>query len=668
MKRLYHGAAYYPELWPAADMARDISEMRRLGINVVRMGDFAWSTMEPNEGEISLDFFRQVMDRLHEAEIAVVFCTPTASPPVWLTHGHPERWFVGESGRPMSHGSRQHVSYEHPAVRSACVRIAEACARELGHHPALIAWQIDNEFKCHVAEDFSAPAIEAWHGWLARRYGTIQNLNTAWGTDVWSHRYQSFEQVPAPVAAPFLHSASLSTAFRMFSRERIAEFMEEQCAAIRRHSAAPITHNFGLTFSVNFERMARDLGFVSFDDYPSSANWAHLVFDCDIFRAAKPGRAFWLMETSVSHNGWLGNNEPPHPRGFLRAEAVATYALGGEAFCYWLWRQPRTGAELPHSAVMTPWFKPSIGYESVREVEYARAALEPLLTQCRPAPAEVALIWSDLGRAMMQTEPLGARTGYTVDYLATLRCWHRAVVDLGLHRDVRFEGAPLDGVKLLITPLMPHVSPAFLKKAEEFVRGGGVWLCLPITGTRAPEHAAQTEAALGEIEKLAGVQTAFAYPITDTGATGTAFDVTVELAGWCCALRSENSNTDTLGTIRTDRLPPGLAFLTQTRLGAGWIVLLGAEPRGGGEHELRQRLIEHCAKLAALRRRFDVTPGIVVGPRALSNGRERWVVVDLEGKGGVLRLPTDATDAVSNRVVKKGAVEIAPYDWRAFDL
>ncbi|HYD83129.1 MAG TPA: beta-galactosidase, partial [Opitutus sp.] len=268
MKKLFHGVCYYPELWPETEIDRDIAEMKRVGINFVRMGEFAWSRIEPEEGRISLDFFVGVMDRLHAAEIGVVLCTPTPTPPVWLTHGHPERCFVDADGNVMGHGARQHASYENPDVRAACLRIVEACSAALGKHPALVAWQIDNEFKCHVAEDFNPSAVAHWHGWLKNKYGTIERLNAAWGADIWSETYQRFEQVPAPRKTPFLHNASLSTAYRMFSRESIAAFMDAQCAVLRKHSAAPITHNFGLEFSVNFERMSEGLDFVSFDDYP----------------------------------------------------------------------------------------------------------------------------------------------------------------------------------------------------------------------------------------------------------------------------------------------------------------------------------------------------------------------------------------------------------------
>jgi len=109
-KKLYHGVCYYPELWPEEDIDKDIAEMKKLGINVVRIAEFMWSHMEPKEGRISLDFLRRVMDKMHRANIEVILCTPTATPPIWLVHNHPERCHKNADGEIMSHGARQHAS------------------------------------------------------------------------------------------------------------------------------------------------------------------------------------------------------------------------------------------------------------------------------------------------------------------------------------------------------------------------------------------------------------------------------------------------------------------------------------------------------------------------------------------------------------------------------
>lgn len=647
---LFHGACYYPELWPEADVDRDIAAIKAAGLNLVRIGDFAWSHLEPEEGRFSTAFFIRVMDKLHAAGLSVVFCTPTAAAPVWLTHGHPERLFVDAEGRVMSHGARQHISYEDPAVRTACFRIVEELGQKLGKHPALVGWQIDNEFKCHVGEDFNPSAVAHWHRWLGKRFGTIARLNEAWGTDVWATRYQSFDQVPAPVRTPFLHSASLSTAYRMFCRESIAEFMDVQSTILRKHSSAPITHNFAPAFSVNLERMATNLDFVSFDDYPSSASWDTIVFDNDLFRAAKPGRAHWFMETSVGYNGWLGNHETAHPPGFLVAEAVASYALGAGAFCYWLWKQQRTGVELPHSAIMSAWHQPTIGHASVLAVTEAHRQLAPLLATSKPAPVSAAITWSDLGRAMLQTEPLGANRTHEVDYNRTVSLWHRLLVDAGVPRDVRFEGAALDGLKLLITPAMPYASPDFLRRVEQFVRAGGTWICAPLTGTRAAEHTSPTDHALGGIEALAGIETVFSFPITGTGATGEALGSKAPLAGWCSALRAASPETKVVGTLQSAHAP-GLALLTERKLGSGAIVVLGTMPDGAEGRALLAKLVAHYAAEAGVVPAITSSTGTLVCPRVREDGSVFHLAVNLDGQGGEVRSPG-------------GAVKLGKYEWQ----
>ncbi len=667
MKKLWHGVCYYPELWPMEEVDRDIAEMKKLGINVIRIGEFTWSTLEPSEGKISTKFLREVMDKFHAADIAVVFCTPTPTPPVWLTHSHPDRLFVNAEGERLIHGARQHVSYEHPAVRKACFRIVEAIAKDLGDHPALIAWQIDNELKCHVAEDFSPAAIVAWHNWLKKRYVTIDRLNENWGTHMWSTYYQSFEQVPAPLKTPFLHNASLSTAYRLFNRESIAEFSDMQCDIIRLHSKAPITHNTNPAFNVSHERLFKNLDFAAYDAYPSSNEWQALVFRSDMYRAAKPGRPFWLMETSVSHNGWLGNHSAMHPERFLMAEAVLIYGLGGEGVNYWLWRQQRTGAEINHSAVMSSWFKPTTGYEQVKLVEAARQQLEPLMIASKPLVPDIAVTWSDHARAMIETEPMDKEVGFPETYNGVVQFWHGVLFAQGYHRDVRFEGASLEGLKLLITPAMPYVSEEFLQRVLAFVKAGGIWLIAPGTGTRTREHTIHTDTGLGILDTVAGVETRYVFPLTATGITGKVGKHTLNLTGWCAAVVPASTATNVLGVLESG-LVPGTAFLTERRLGQGKIVLLSAHPSGDDGKVFIANLIKGYAQEVNARASFEVTQGTVVCPRVDKQGRPLWVIINMDGQGGSLKLPADCQDALTGQVLKGSTLKLGSYEWRAIQI
>ena len=116
-RKLYHGVSWYPELWGREIWEQDIAMMKKTGINVVRMGEFAWSVFEPEENKIDFSLYIEAVKLLHTHGIETVMCTPTATPPVWISHGHPERMHQEPDGRVMGHGSRQHACTNHPYFR-----------------------------------------------------------------------------------------------------------------------------------------------------------------------------------------------------------------------------------------------------------------------------------------------------------------------------------------------------------------------------------------------------------------------------------------------------------------------------------------------------------------------------------------------------------------------
>jgi beta-galactosidase len=211
--------------------------------------------------------------------------------------------------------------------------------------------------------------------------------------------------------------------------------------------------------------------------------------------------------------------------------------------------------------------------------------------------------------------------------------------------------------------LMPYVSPDFVARVEKFVRAGGVWICGPVTGTRTAEHTVPTDAGLGAVEALAGVETVYSYPATGTDAVGEAFGLTAPLAGWCSALRAASPDTKVVGTLQTN-LAKDVAFLTERRIGAGAVVVLGAQPDGAEGRKLLDRIVAHYAGQAKVGLRFAVTPGTLVCPRVTNDGHALWVVINMDGQGGEVTLSRQATDALSGTAVAAGALSVGRYEWR----
>lgn len=370
------------------------------------------------------------------------------------------------------------------------------------------------------------------------------------------------------------------------------------------------------------------------------------------------------METSAVHNGWLGNHEVAHPPGFLRAEAVAAYALGGQAFNYWLWRQQRAGCEMPHSALLHAWFAPSVGYPDAAQVGEARKALEPHILASTPAPAVAAVTWSDRARAMLESEPLGGSNKHRIDYRSTVDFWHGYLLHLGIHREFRFEGAPLPpSLKLLITPTMPVVDEDFRDRVKQWVENGGIWICGPVTGTRTTEHTVPTSSGLGLVDELAGVTTHFSYPVTGTGATIEALGLTAPLAGWCSAVKPADASTISLGTLHTKLAANDLSILTERPLGKGKVILLSAVPHGESGNQLIGRILMRYAAEAAIESTRS-SRGTLICPRIDHEGRPLWIVVNMDGKGGRFTLSHAATDAIKSTPLELGEIDIKPYEYR----
>lgn len=655
-QKLYHGAAYYPELWDEKTIEEDIRFMKEAGINVARIGEFAWSKMEPAEGEITLTFFEDIINKLYENGIETIMCTPTPTPPIWMSHQHPERMYVDGDGTVMGHGSRQHVCTNNRYFREKAALITEHIAKALGKLPGLIGWQLDNEFKCHVAECMCETCKGLWHEWLQQRYGTIEQLNEAWGTQIWSEYYHSFEQVPQPGPAPFLHNSALKTMYQIFSTEKIAEFADEQADIIRKYSEAPITHNSTVFFSVDNELLFKNLDFASFDTYATSDSYHNYLFNCDLWRNLKQGRNFWIMETSTSYSASLESYATPHPNGYLTAEAVAAYALGGQAFCYWLWRQQKAGCEQPHASVISAWGKPTIGYQNVLEVEKARKEIEPIMTGTSTRQAEVAITYSDRAKIFMKTEP-----HKNLNYRNLITDFYTQFLSAGIHRDLLPEGAKLDGYKLLFTPFVHYLSPDYIKRAKEFVENGGIWIVGPITGGRTEHHTIHTDAALGEeLEKYAGVETLFTFPIENTGSIGEAFNVSAPLGLWSSVF--EPKEAQSVGTI-SGGLTPGKSFVTEHKQGKGKIVMLGSLPIGEEGDKLLQGLIRRYANEAGVNIRSDASKGTIVAPRE-KDGRQVWVIVNMDGQGGSVSIPKQGYDVLAQVEVPEGNLKLDRHEYR----
>lgn len=290
------------------------------------------------------------------------------------------------------------------------------------------------------------------------------------------------------------------------------------------------------------------------------------------------------------------------------------------------------------------------------EVEQARRDIEEMILSTRPAQAEVALTYSDRAKAFLKTEP-----HRKLNHRGLMTDFYTRILNIGIHRDVVPEGSELGGYKLLFTPFLPYVSEEFIVRATEFVEDGGIWVIGPLTGGRTEEHTIHTDSALGKLERLAGVEAVFTYPMDGSGTIGHAFGQSAPLSLWSSVFKPEGA---TVIGILEGGLTPGLAFITEKAHGKGKIVMLGSMPTGDVGQYLLEALIQHYADDAGVTLRSDVTPGTIVAPRR-AEGYELWIIVNMDGISGSVTIPRAGVDVLSGEPIATGSkVELGSYEYR----
>ncbi|MBU44488.1 MAG: hypothetical protein CMN76_14800 [Spirochaetaceae bacterium] len=335
---------------------QDLDAMKDLELGLIRMGEFSWHHVEPEPGRYNPELFLFALDEAQKRNLKVIFCTPTATPPVWLTRQHPEILPIDRDGRTLAATSRRHYNLANAAYREHCRRIARYYGETFGIHPAVIGFQIDNEFGCHgSAFQFNPEIRTAFQHWLKKRYRSVEDLNRLWFHSFWSRNVNSFEEIELPSHTYTDNNPHLELEFRRFSTWLTADFQQLQIREIKESCGKWVTHNFMSLFSdLDHWKLARDLDFAGFDHYqmkpfPDASDSA---FQFNLLRSLRPDRPFLLLEQQPLQVNWQPvNRRLPYHHLFLWT--MQAFLQGAGAVLYFSWQRFRGGAERMHDGILS---------------------------------------------------------------------------------------------------------------------------------------------------------------------------------------------------------------------------------------------------------------------------------------------------------------------------
>ena len=475
-EKLLHGGDYNPEQWLKRPdiLEKDLDMLEKANCNVVTLGVFSWSTLEPEEGIFHFEWLQEIIDKLYKRGISTILGTPSGARPKWMADKYPEVLRVDETGHRNHFGFRHNHCYTSPVYREKVHIMNKKLAEEVAVHPGVILLHISNELggECHCPL-----CQDAFRRWLKEKYHTIENLNDRWCTTFWSHTYQNFDQIESPsrIGETQLHGLNLD--WKRFVTHQTVDFLRQEVSALREGgSELPVTANLMHFFGgLDYFKLAKEIDVVSWDTYPTwyKKPLIDIAYDngmChDLMRSLKR-KPFFQMESCPTSTNWQSVSKLKKP-GMLFAQSMQAIAHGSEGALYFQIRQSRGASEKFHGAVIDHY-----GGEDTRvfrEVSEVGAALKELKELAGTTTrSQVAMIYDWDSQWAMEDSQGPRNKG--LHYMEAMLKYYRGFRKQGLNVDLIDMTCDLDAYKVLAMPMVYMFKEGFAEKVRTFVENGGI--------------------------------------------------------------------------------------------------------------------------------------------------------------------------------------------------
>jgi beta-galactosidase len=609
---VHFGVDYYPEHWPVELLEEDLQRITELGATMIRIGEFAWHLMEPREGEFDFTYFDHVLDRAQAHGLVVMFGTPTATFPAWLAAKHPSILSMDNAERVRAFGGRRQYCYNSPIYRRYAARITAEVVKHYASHPALVAWQVDNELGHEGSDDcYCQTCVASFQEWLTVKYPDIDDLNRRWGTIFWGQTYNTFTEIPAPFPTITTHNPSLLLDWMRFRSDSLNGFCDEMVGIIKAHRRddQPVTHNlpggfFGKLWS--HAENVRDLDVVSYDNYPvwgglkEPMSPAEIAMTLDFVRGLQD-RNFWIVEQLMGAQGHDVIGYLPRPDQ-AKMWAYQAFGHGCELMLWFRYRGMTRGAEQFCFGIIDHDNRAGRKYE---EVKAAIADLRQHEEVWRtPIDSDVAVLYDMDNVWSWRAQTQSVDFDFTRELMRVYAPFHA----LNTAIDVRPVGVDLSRYKVVAAPVLQVVDEQVASQLADFVEQGGVLILSFRTGIKNRDNVIHFGLTLpGLLKDVAGIEVAEVESLQDPVAVAGALGQGTASV-WRDLIHAEDAEV-----LLAYQDPPYElhACVTRHRHGKGVVYYVGA----GVDERLMQILSRQVATEAGLQT-IDTPDGMEVCVRA----------------------------------------------------
>lgn len=624
-----YGFSYYPEHCQTRyEIEKDYELIKKSGANIVRMGEFAWDRMEPENNYFDFDWLEEIINNLGKRGIMSILCTPTAAPPAWLCKEY-DIAYVNALDYEKPFGARRHYCPTKSDMRFFSQRIAEKMAERFGNNPYVFGWQIDNELAHNGSGRCRCKNCEKlFREYLKEKFDNdISELNSAFGTYFWSGEYNSFEQITLPIGNiernnnhskfhAFNENPSYRLEFEKFSSQMMIDFMNMQIDTIKKYSDKPVTTNStGLaTNNIDYYRLYEKTDNYGIDNYPPlykdgcdymSVNFAH-------GRGCKENKPFWIMEFAIG-GGYTVSGEgciQPYP-GAIEQSVVYSYASGASVLLHFQYKAFRSGSEQLDPALLDTDRIPRRRYFEFRKTSEIIAKLESKLGHTVRKKSRIAIVMSYNDLWASEIKSAGK------SYIKSMSELHSIMNELNLSPEIISADAHLDDYTIVFTSMPITMDESFKAKLKAFTQNGGTVVTTVCTAIKDENNLALDITFPGGLTDLFGIEVQEAEPIVkginDTDIT--LLGSTVSAVCWLEELKCVTA--ESIAEVETG-WRRGKCVMSKNRYGNGTAYYLGTY----AERNNMKRLIKHITDKADIHAPIEPIYGTDIQIMEDDNGKE----------------------------------------------
>lgn len=472
---------------------RDFENMKRHGFNTIRAW-LVWNTIEQREGEINEKYITDFLKLADEFELDVGLLFHLHACPYWAIDKYKKYFYVDEKNLPFEPAVRANtpsggwpgLCFDNDEVREMEKSLIERVINVTKEYKSVAFYEPMNEphswidnvgdkinFFCYC--DATTAKFRVW---LKNKYKDIENLNKAWG-----YFFRSFDEVRPP---RWMTSYTDYADFRFFMMDNIAEEISFRSDVIRACDTKPVlAHSWG-----GGAATCALLGASAFDDWKNAKifdKWGYSAFPqskhdavslglgCDGTRSAAGGKEFWQSELTAGLSGTGFDKEGRVDNNTFFNFSLESIRHGAKGLLYWAYRKERYGQEFGGFALTGNNGEDTNLTDCAGKLGKILKENTDIFENSLLPNSEVALIFSPRSFIADWCQNWKNHNKFSVDCLSGYykMFWEENIsVDI-LHEEQEVD---LSKYKVVIAPTAYALSPKMAKKAEAYIKNGGLFI------------------------------------------------------------------------------------------------------------------------------------------------------------------------------------------------